>query len=431
MHVRTARNARVNFTSAFVLTFSLFALWGLGHRLYDTLLPQYAAAFGLKGYELGLTQGLFDIVYFLGAIPAALCARRFGYKTAIQFGLGSLGIGALLLYPASAQHAFPFFLIAIIVMSFGWIQLEVAANPLALSLGSAESDVRRLNLAQSFYPLGALSGAFAGRWIVTTNLTLPGGHAAYSAIHPYIIIGLGVLFLAYLFDTVRFPPVVTEQTLGSKSAVGELRTLLSNRFFQFAIVAQFFGVLALTSTWTFGASSLGAAFPGVARVTGMNATMWSLAAFAAGRFTGTALMGRYRCESLLAVFAGGGFLLSSIAIFSGGQLGAVAMIAASFCVSIIWPTVLGIAIRGLGPLMKLGTALICMGSGAGGFVFLMLNDGGMLPSGNLALALPAISFVVVLAYALASDKERLAQKVAVAGEEDALSAAPAWRERHS
>jgi MFS transporter, FHS family, L-fucose permease len=430
MHGRTSRHASANFTTAFVLTFSLFALWGLGHRLYDTLLPQYAMVFGLKGFELGLTQSVFSIVYFLGAIPAALCARRFGYKTTILFGLGSLGIGALVLYPASAQHAFHFFLIAVTVMSFGWILLEVAANPLAVSLGSAETGIRRLNLAQSFYPLGALLGAFAGRWIATTNLALPGGHSAYTAVHPYIIIGVGALLLAYLFDAVRFPSAVTERTIGLKSAASELRTLLSNRLFLFGVAAQFFGVLALTSTWSFGGSIFDAAFPEVLRFTGIAGAVWTLVVFAAGRFVGTALMYRYDPGRLLAIFAGGGILMSSIAAFSGAPLGAIAMIAGSFFVSIIWPTVLGIAIRGLGPLMKLGTALICMGSGAGGVAFMMLDASGTFPSIYLAMAIPAVSYAVVLAYAVVSDKAHRTHKATETGEEDAVLDTPAWHERH-
>ena len=397
--MRRSNAPSAKFTAAIILTASLFAVWGLGLRLYDTLLPQFAKVFELHSYELALTQSVYSIVYFLGAIPAALYARRFGYKAAILFGLGSFCVGAFILYPAAETRVFPYFLFAATVMASGWLVLEIAANPLAACLGSVETSVWRLNVAQSFFPLGALVGTFCGNWIVSSNLALPVERFTRSIVHPYILVGVGMLVLAYLVDIARFPPVATERIRGLRGAAGEFRALLTNRLFLFGIVAQFFSVLALAGTWSLCGRFTGAAFMG-------NVFLWSLAVFAAGRVFGSTLMARVEPDRLLAVFACGGLILAAVAALAGEPVGVIAMVASSFFLSIIWPTVLGISIRGLGPLMKLGTALVCMGGAVGGFAYQMLNVAWTFPSANLAMVVPVISYAAVLAFAVVSERVR-------------------------
>jgi FHS family L-fucose permease-like MFS transporter len=387
------KRATANFAAAFILTVSLFALWGLGHRLYDTLLPQFAKVFDLRSFQLALTQSVYSIVYFVGAIPAALYARRFGYKAAILIGLGSVCVGAFVLYPAAETHVFDYFLGAIALMSLGWILLEVAANPLAACLGPEEHFVQRLNLAQSFFPLGALAGMFIGNWLLDYNLALPAERFAHSIVHPYIVIGVAVLVLAYLFDDTRFPAIATEQTRGFKAVGGEFRTLLTSPLFLFGIVAQFFSVMALAGTWSQTGRHPELSFLG-------NAFVASMAVFALGRFAGSALMVRIKPALLLALFCFGGIVLCLVAVCFGGLAGGLAMVATSFFLSITWPTVLGLSIQPLGKLMKLGTALICMGSALGGFAYPMVTVVWHISSTQLAMLVPAASFAVVLAFAI-------------------------------
>jgi FHS family L-fucose permease-like MFS transporter len=395
MHARNSRIRPARYVAAFVLTVSLFALWGLGQRVYDTLLPQFAKVFDLRSYELALTQSIYSIAYFLGAIPAALCARRFGYKAAILFGLGSIGVGAYVLYPAAETHVFPYFLLAVTVMSCGWIFLEVAANPLAASIGRAKASVRTLNLAQAFFPIGAIAGIYIGRWIVRSNLALPAERFTHSIVHPYILMGCCVLVLAYLIDSASFPGVASERTRGFRNVAGEFRTLLTRPLFVFGVVTQVFSVLALAGTWTLCGRFTDAAFLGPVFIL-------SMAAFAAGRFVGFALMYVTTPERLLAAFAGAGLLLSAVAAGTAGPIAGIAMVASSFFLSITWPTVLGISIRGLGPLMKLATALVCMGGALGGFAYQMIAVMWKFPSVHMAMLIPALSYAVILAFALAS-----------------------------
>ena len=393
---------RTDYAAAFALTVSLFALWGLGQALFNTLLPQFVQAFALRGFGQALTQSVYAIVYFVGAIPAALYARRLGYKAGIILGLGNLGLGAFLLYPAAEMQAYPYFLFAVILMSCGWIMLEVAANPLVASFGSVKTSVQRLNLAQSFFPLGTLLGFYAGRWLAVSHLALPWEGLRYPIAHPYILIAAGVLVLMYFVSETRFPPIATERIETSRGTTAEFRTLLSRPHFLFGIAAQFFCVLALAGTWSTSDDVFAAGFPAAARAGGVSGYLLALVLFAVGRFAGSALMIRIRPERLLAVFAGGGFLLAAAATLWGGATGAIAMLGSCFFLSITWPTVLGLAIRGQGQLMKLGTALICMGGAVGGVVYQMLRVVWSLPSGHFGMLVPACSYLFVLAFALAS-----------------------------
>jgi MFS transporter, FHS family, L-fucose permease len=409
MRGRTVQSSVTNFTAAFVLTVSLFALWGMGHRLYDTLLSQFTTAFELRGFELALTQNLNSVVYFLGAIPAALYARRFGYKAGIGIGLGSLCIGAFLLYPAAETQTYAYFLFAVALMSCGWITLEVAANPLVASLGAVETSVLRLNLAQSFFPLGAMLGSYAGHWMITVNLALPAAHNAYAIVHPYIMIAAGVLLLRFLVEEVRFPPVATEHSDSLRGAAGDFRKLLSHPLFIFAIVAQVFSVMAMAGTWSICGRYFSSVFPGMSQIAGLNIFTLSFAIFAAGRFAGTVLMVKFAPDRLLEVFSGCGILLSLIAVCWGGPVGVGAMLASNLFLSITWPTVLGLAIRGSGSLAKIGTALVCMGGAVGGVAYSLMTAAWTFSSVQLAMLVPAFSYAVLLAFAVFSERQQRAE----------------------
>lgn len=402
MSIARADTVAIRYTAAFALTVSLFALWGFGHQFYETLLPRITGGLGLPPVALVTAHSISDLVYFVGAIPAAVCARRFGYKAAILFGLGSFCVGAFILYPATEMHSFAYFMAAIGVMACGWVLLEVAANPLIASLGSVETAVRRLNLAQSLYPIGALLGLYCSRWILNANLAVPAARLTHSVVHPYIVLGLFVLVLAFVIDEAKFPSVATELTKRLRGIGRDMPILLARPIFLFAILAQFCSVLALATTWSLNAAYMKAAFPNVAPSVYADVFVWSLAVFGIGRIAGSALMFRFHPAGVLAVFSIGGLLLSGIATIHGGPPGAIAMIASSFFLSITWPTVLGLAIGARGALMKLGTALICMGGALGGFAYQILAITIKLPAVQYGMIIAVICYGVVLAFAIAS-----------------------------
>lgn len=386
------------FTAAFALTVTLFALWGMGHRLHETLSPQFATLFHLTVYEQAFTRSIFNTVYFVCAIPAAYYAFRLGYKAAILFGLGVICVGAFVLYPAAETQMFGYYLLATTVLSSGWVFLEVAANPLIASLGPEKTFVWRLNLAQAFYPLGSLAGVVAGHWLLSTHQAVPGAKSDIAIVHPYILLGAGVLVLAYLFEETRFPPMANERQRDGMGAA--LRRLLTSPMFLFAIAAQFFAVMVLAASRNIAGAALDAVLP--SQMTGLlrDGMIWALCIFAAGRFAGCAVMRFVDPARLLALFSAGGIVAALIAAFSSGPVAIAAALVAVFLVSISWPTVLGLAIQGSGILMKPATALICMGGAAGGGVYYMMCTVWPVLTTTAGMLLPALSFAAVLAFAV-------------------------------
>lgn len=385
-----------DFTLAFALTVSLFALWGMGHWLYQGLVPQFARRFHLGSDELAATQSIYSVVYFFGALPAALFARRFGGKIAILAGLGAIGIGSFLLYPATQALRYEYFMVAITVMACGWVALEVAGNPLAASLGPPDRFVWRLNLAQCFYPVGAFAGMLISTWLVASREILPDPTHSAAIAHPYIVLGIGVLLLGYLFEEVRFPHLPDDRIKGGSAiAIGRL---FKQHKFLFALAAQALAIMAQVSVWSPEVRTLVDALPGHPAGMFGNSLVWMLIALGAGRFAGTAIMRKIAPATVLAVFSAGGIACGLLATVSSGMIAAVAALAASFFVSITWPTILGLAVCHSGASMKPATALLCMAGAAGGMVHQFIRVA--LPSTMLQLLLTVFCFAGILAFAL-------------------------------
>lgn len=388
----------------FTLTVSLFALWGLGHWLYQTLLPTFVSAFGLSGLPLTLTQRANSVVYFLGALPAAYLARRLSSKAAILIGLAALAIGAFTFYPAAVSSSYAYFLFAVTLMSIGWIMLEVTANPMAAHLGPPKHFIWRLNLAQSFYPVGALVGMAIGHWLVSHQRVMPGSNDALAIAHPYILMGGAIIVLAFLFEEVRFPALPGERIKPASS--GGLIGLLQQPLFLLAMIAQAASIIVMVGAWSTDALSFANALPG--RPSGFlgHVLTWVVIAFAIGRFTGTVLMRWIDPALLLGIFAMSGIAATSTAMMAGGTISAYAILAASFCASIAWPTVLGLAIEHTGALIKPATALVAMGGAAGGVAQQIVMTTWPAPTPQLGLMLPSLGFAVIAGYALLTWSKR-------------------------
>jgi len=399
--------------AAMALTFALFALWGVGHRLYDTLVPEFAKAFALNGSQLVLTQSVYDLVYFVLAVPAAIYSRAFGSKATIVFGLGAWSVGAFLFYPAAQQHAFLFFLFAAAVMSCGYIILEIAANPLVAQLGPPETATRRLNFAHALYPIGLFIAIYVGRWVILSDMELPVEKLAAAVVRPYMVLGLGVLLLAFVIDHVSFPAVATQR--GSRrAAVAEVRVLVSRPWFLAAVGAQFCNVAGQAGAWTVSASYVQAAIPAASAASAADVVLAALILFGIGRFAGAVLMYWFDPIRLLAVFAGAGAVAAGVAVAAGGVTGVYALIAYCFATSILFATILGTAIRDLGPMIKAGTALVLMGSSAGAAVGIAaMHLISNLSSIQVAMIVPVLGCLAVVAFALATGRAEAKQDAPV------------------
>lgn len=373
----------------------LVTLWGVGHRFYEILLPAFAEAFALTGTGLALTKGAYQIVYVAGALPAAFLARAFGYKTALQIGLGSICVGAFTFYPATETQGFAVFLLAVLLLAFGWIVLEVAANTLIVRLGPLHSAVRRLNLAQCAYPIGSLIGILTGQWLLQADLVLPQERFVYAIVHPYIGLALGVLVIAFLLHEIEFPRLVRERAENNTPLLRDASQLLQSTPFRFAMAAQFAAILALVVAWNLadiffhaGFSRLGQHHPG-------DLLLWGAGAFALGRIAATALMWIILPAYVLEIFAIGAACAALMAAATGGAPAAFACLAMGFFLGPLWPTILGIALSSAGGRLKLATGLITMTGALGAVVAHFLED---LPARPLML-LPALCCAFIALYA--------------------------------
>ncbi len=391
---------------ALVLTFFLFALWGVGHRLHDTLVPEFARVFALNSSELVLTQSVYSLIYLVLAIPAAIYARTFGSKAAIVFGLGAWCVGAFLFYPAAQQHAFLFFLFAAAVMSSGYLFLEIGANPLVAGMGPPKTATLRLNCAHALYPVGVLVAVYVGRWVILSNNTMPFDKLADAVVRPYMVLGVIVLGLAFVVDHLTFPSLTTERG-NRRTAIAEFNILLHQPRFLAAMGAQACNVAAMAGTWTLSAWYIKEAMPGAAAPVAADFLLASLIVFAVGRIVGAVLMVWFDPLKLLALFAASGLILGAVASVEGGQLGVYAVVASSFSVSIMFATILGAAISDLGPKTKAGTALIYMGGSGSAIGVAAMHLVWSVSSIHLAMLVPTLGYAGVLLFALTQKRMAL------------------------
>ncbi|MBC9032185.1 L-fucose:H+ symporter permease [Sphingomonas sp. JC676] len=398
-----------------VLIVALFFLWGLANNLNDVLIAHFKKLFTLSDLQAGLVQSAFYLGYFCLAIPAALFMRAKGYRAAVLLGLGLYGAGALLFWPAAGAQSYPFFLLSLFIIASGLAFLETSANPLIARLGTPESASRRLNLAQAFNPLGSITGVLIGSQFILSGVTLtpdqvagmtPAALAAHNAAEaaavqmPYLLIALVVLGWALLIRLTRFPAIATESDVDEGvGAVDDFRALLGNRRVMLGVVAQFFYVGAQVGVWSFLIRYAQVAAPGTGEHLAAGYLTISLVVFMIGRFAGTALMGRIAPLPLLTGFAALGAILCILAAFIGGILGIWALVASSFFMSIMYPTIFAESVHGLGARTKSASALLVMAI-IGGAVVPALMGWVSDQSGSIvyAMLVPAACFTVVMAF---------------------------------
>jgi MFS transporter, FHS family, L-fucose permease len=406
-----------------VLIVSLFFLWGMANNLNDILIKQFKKAFELSDLQAGLVQSAFYLGYFVFAIPAAMFMRRYSYKAAVILGLLLYAAGALLFTPAAQGHSYALFLLALFVIASGLAFLETTANPLVTVLGPPAGAARRLNLAQAFNPLGSITGVLVGQHFIFSGVEhsadqlaamAPAARAAFLAAEsaavqtPYLVIGAVVLLWAALVALVRFPVAHVADAGGTGGRAG-FGPLLRHRRFVFAVVAQFFYVGAQVGIWSYLIRYLQDAVPGTPEKTAASYLMASLVLFMAGRFIGTALLRCIAPARLLAGFALVNLLLCAFAALSPGWSGVYALVLASLFMSVMFPTIFALGLDGLGDdARKLGASLLVMAIIGGALLTVLMGWVSDLTAIHWAMAVPALCFAVILAFALRERRARSA-----------------------
>ncbi|HEX4032688.1 MAG TPA: L-fucose:H+ symporter permease [Terracidiphilus sp.] len=369
--------------SAFILVTGLFFLWGIPNNLNDVLIRQFMTSFAMSRMQAGFVQSAFYLGYFLLAIPGAFIMRRYGYKSGLLLGLAIYSIGTFLFYPAARAHSYVLFLFALFVIASGSCILETGCNPLVPQMGSPGTAVRRLNFSQAFFPLGSIAGVLIGTIFIFSGielkpdqimrLRLSGTYDAYlmhetmRVVMPYMVLGALVLFWGVLIWRTQFPAIATERASTASESAGSYRALLKFPHLMLAVLTQFCYVGAQVGTWSYLIQYVQDYIHLPVKAAGYFLT-GTLVAFGIGRFVSTYLMRWLRPDVLMGQFALINCGLVMIGILLPGWLGAWAIFATSFFMSLMFPTIFALGIRDLGANTKTGASLIVMGD-IGGAVF--------------------------------------------------------------
>jgi len=366
------------------LVTTLFFLWGIPNNLNDVLIRQFMKSFEISRFEAGLIQFAFYLGYFVLAVPAGLLMRKLGYKAGFVTGLLLFGLGALLFWPAALAGRYSLFLIALFVIASGLSFLETGANPFIAQAGDPETSERRLNFSQAFNPFGAITGALVGTIFIFSGVELnPQQIAAMQAAHtyqaylkletlrvirPYFVLGIVALVLAALIARTKFPAIAGEHESGAGNEErGRVLDLLGQRHFILAVVAQFLYVGAQVGTWSYFITYVQDYTHEPEKFAGYFLT-GTLVAFGVGRFASSYLMKFISPGKLMGIYSLINLGLVGVGVFLPGWVGLWAIFLTSFFMSLMFPTIFALGLKGLGANTKIAGSLIVMAI-VGGAIF--------------------------------------------------------------
>lgn len=403
----------------FVLITSLFALWGFANDITNPMVAAFKRVLELNNVQASWVQLAFYGGYFTMALPAAFFIKKYSYKTGVLLGLGLYAFGALLFYPAASWESYGFFLASLYILTFGLAFLETTANPYILSMGPEQTATQRLNLAQAFNPMGALAGLFVAKQFILNSLqsneTDADGMIIYSTLeesakavirtndlmvirNPYVMLGLVVLGILILIALVKMPE--NKDNKGKIDFWPTMRRLFSKRNFVEGTLAQMFYVGAQIMVWTYiyqYAEALG-----IDNASAVNFGYAALIVFLLGRWVCTVLLRYISSSKLLSVFALMAMLFTLGAIFLPDMLGLYSLVAISFAMSLMFPTIYGIALEGLGEDSKFAAAFLVMAI-VGGAIMptlqgMILDLGGSGYSDIKILGVSEVNFSFILPF---------------------------------
>ena len=398
------------------LIFCLFFLWAISSNLLPTMIRQLMKTCELNTFEASFTESAYWLAYFICPIPIAMFMRRYSYRVGIITGLLIAAMGGLLFFPAAMVKSYGVYLCIFFVIATGMCFLETAANPYVTVLGEAQSAPRRLNLAQSFNGLGAfISAMFLSKLVLSgndfTRETLPadyvGGWDAYiqtetdSMKLPYLLLALALIIVALVLVWVKLPKVGDEEKgADTKTKLIDFSTLKKPHLC-WGVIAQFFyngGQTAVNSLFLVYCCT----YAGIDEGTATTFFGLYMLAFLVGRWVGTLLMGRFKPENMLTVYALMNVALCVVIMVFGGYVGLYAMLAVSFFMSIIYPTQFSLALDGLGEQTKSGSAFLVMAIVGNACVpqftaFIMHQNAHIY---QIAYIVPLVCFVVCAFYGM-------------------------------
>ena len=413
-----------SFLIPFILITACFALWGFANDITNPMVKAFSKIFRMSLTDGSLVQVAFYGGYFAMAFPAAIFIRKYTYKAGVLMGLGLYALGALLFFPAKVTGSYYPFLLAYFVMTCGLSFLETSCNPYILSMGTEETATRRLNLAQAFNPIGSLLGMYVAMHFIQNRLnplsTVARSQLTQSEfeqvrdadlsvlITPYLLIGLIILVMLLVIRMTKMPHN-GDQT-HNIDFIPTLKRIFSIPHYREGVIAQFFYVGAQIMCWTFiiqygtrlfvsqGMAEIDA------EVLSQKYNIIAMIIFCASRFICTFILGYFRPGTLLKTLAIGACVLTCGVIFIDGIGGLYCLVGISACMSLMFPTIYGIALNKLGDDAKFGAAGLIMAI-LGGSVLPPLQAAIIdckvilgMPAVNVSFILPLVCFIVIAIY---------------------------------
>lgn len=418
----------------FILVTSLFALWGFANDITNPMVAAFQTLMELTAAKASMVQFAFYGGYATMAVPAALFIRKYSYKSGILLGLALYAIGAFLFIPAASMQSFAFFCVSLYILTFGLAFLETTANPFILSLGDKSTSTRRLNLAQAFNPMGSLCGMAVASLIVLPQLisdrrdalgqtffhTLSEAEKADIRLHdlavirnPYVTIGIVVVVILVVIALTKMPRTESEE----RKAQGETHTtrqtlsnLWHNTVYREGVLAQVFYVAAQIMTWTFIIQY--ADYLGIDKATAQMYNIVAMSLFLCSRFISTFLMRYINTRLLLAFFAIGAMICALGAVCVVGMVGLYCLVGISFFMSLMFPTIYGIALEDVDSRdTTLGAAFLVMAIVGGALMpplqGLIIDQQEILghPAVNVSFLLPFACFILICIYGFRSHRK--------------------------
>ena len=428
MENKSPKLVEKRFLVPFILITSLFALWGFANDITHPMVAAFQTLMEFSVAKSSLIQLAFYGGYATMAVPAALFIRKYSYKSGILLGLALYAVGAFMFIPAAQYQSFAFFCVSLYVLTFGLAFLETTANPLILSLGAPETATRRLNMAQAFNPIGALSGMSVAALVVLPNLisdrrdaagniiyhTLSEAEKADIRLHdlatirnPYVLLGVLVVIVFVIIACTKIPQTRGEGVKTKKRIT--LSRLWGNKLYRNGVVTQMFYVGAQIMTWTFiiqYADRLG-----FDKATAQKFNIVGMTLFLTSRFISTYLMQYISSRKLLMFFGLGACLTTLGTILIQGMGGLYCLVATSAFMSLMFPTIYGIALEDVkAEDTTLGAAFLVMAIVGGAVIpplqgaIIDLGTIAGMPAVNLSFVLPFVCFAIVTLYGWAATK---------------------------
>lgn len=403
----------------FCLVTVLFLLWGIANNMTDTLLSAFKRIMSMSDTQTSLIQFAFYGSYFCFALPAALFIRKYSYKSGVILGLILYAGGAILFFPASQVASYGFYLLAIYILAGGCSILETTANPYILSMGAPETATRRLNIAQAFNPLGSITGILLSQYFILSELSSASAterasmsdadlasmqaHELSAVTGTYMTLGFVLLAIMFVMFLVRMP----EGGDDSRDSIRHsFSRLLKNRKYVFGVIAQFFYVGAQIGVWSFTIRLVMDEF-GINEADSASFYLASIICFSVARFLFTWLMKWLRPSKLLLWASVVDIALCAlVVVLNGTGLPCImALIGISFFMSLMFPTIYGIALENVGQDAKIGASGLIMAILGGALITPLqglLSDATNI---NISYVVPLLCFVVVCMYSVSIERK--------------------------